>query len=66
LDFFEVLGEDILKAVEEIRLSRKVPGCFNSTFIALIPKLDCPENFDGYRIISLYNYVYKIGLRLLC
>eukprot|EP01018_Ginkgo_biloba_P032610 Gb_14068 [translate_table: standard] len=57
LDFFELLGEDLLRVIEEVRLTEKVQGNFNSTFIALIPKIDCPENFDGFRPISLCNCV---------
>eukprot|EP01018_Ginkgo_biloba_P034393 Gb_34571 [translate_table: standard] len=49
-------GEDLLRVIEEVRLTRKVPGNFNSTFIALIPNIDCPENFDGFRPISLCNW----------
>ena len=38
-DVFDVLGDDLLCVLEQIRLSRKMPGGYNSTFIALIPKL---------------------------
>jgi hypothetical protein len=65
LDFFEVLGDDILKVVEDIMLLRKVPSCFIATFIALIPKIDCPENLDVYMPISLCNYIYKIMYNVL-
>jgi hypothetical protein len=36
LDFFDLLGEDLLQVVEEVRRSRKVPVNINTTFIALI------------------------------
>jgi len=65
LDFFEVVGQDLLKVVEEIQLTGKVPGNTNSTFISLIPKLDYPENFDGYKPISLCNCVYKIVSKII-
>jgi len=42
LDFFELLGYDLLRVIEEVILSGKVPGIFNSTFIALIPNSNCP------------------------
>jgi hypothetical protein len=60
LDFFELIGEDLLRVVEEVRLLRKVPGSINSTFIALIPSLIIVESFNGFRPISLCNCVYKI------
>jgi hypothetical protein len=43
LFFFELLGEDIIWVVEEVRMSRKVSRNINATFIALIPKVDYPN-----------------------
>jgi hypothetical protein len=60
IEFFDLLGEDLLRVVEEVRTSGRVPVSFNSTFIALIPKVDCPETFEGFRPISLCNCIYKI------
>ena len=57
LDFFEFLREYILRVVEEVMLLGKVLGSFNSIFIASIPKQDCSENFDGFRLISLCDCV---------
>ena len=33
---------------------------FNSTFLALIPKIDHPLSFEDFRPISLCNFAYKI------
>lgn len=38
---------------------------FNSTLIALIPKVDKPQSFDDFRPISLCNCVYKITSRII-
>jgi hypothetical protein len=38
LDFFDIIGHDIHKVVEETRLNGKIYGVFNATFVALIPK----------------------------
>ena len=54
------MGLDLLRVIEVSRKCGKIPTVFNSTFIALIPKSDCPCTFDGYRPISLCNYSYKI------
>jgi hypothetical protein len=60
LDFFDLLGNDLLEVVEESRRLGKVSGALNATFIALIPKSDKPDSFGGFRPIALCNLVYKI------
>lgn len=60
LTFYDLLGQDLLKVVEESRSSGCLYHAINSTFIALIPKSDTPSSFDDYRPISLCNCLYKI------
>jgi len=60
LAFYELLGQDLLKVVEECTLTRSLYNAINSTFIALIPKFDTSSSFDDYRPISLCNCLYKI------
>eukprot|EP00253_Pinus_taeda_P024332 PITA_24332 len=60
LAFYEILGHDLLKVVEESRTTGTLYHAINSTFIALIPKTDSPSSFDDYRPISLCNFLYKI------
>eukprot|EP00253_Pinus_taeda_P031782 PITA_31782 len=60
LAFFDVLGQDLLRVVEESRTTGSIYHAINSTFIALIPKSDSPTSFDDYRPISLCNCLYKI------
>jgi hypothetical protein len=62
---YEFLGQDILKVVEDTRLSGRIPTSFNSTFIALIPKSDNPSSLDEYRPISLCNCIYKIVTKII-
>ena len=50
----------LLRVVDESRVSKIIHGPINSTFIALIPKLDHPSSFDDFRLISLCNCLYKI------
>ena len=57
---FDVLGRDLLRVVEDSRINGKIPVVFNSTFIALIPKIDTPKSFDDFRPIYLCNFIYKI------
>ena len=55
IDLYDLLGADILKVVEDSRLSRRILACFNSTFISLNPKVDNPKTLHDFRPISLCN-----------
>ena len=57
---FDVLGEDLLRVVEDSRQSGKIPVVFNTTFISLIPKVDHPNTFEYFRPISFCNFIYKV------
>jgi hypothetical protein len=58
--FFDIMGEDLHRAVEESRYSGHISGALNATFFALIPKVSKPETFNDFRPISLCNFVYKV------
>ena len=60
IDLYDVLGADLLKVVEDTRLFGRISACFNSTFIALIPKVDNPKSLHDFRPISLCNCIYKV------
>ena len=53
LHFFDLVGRDLLKAVESSRISGRITPSLNSTFLALIPKKDKPTNFAKFKPISL-------------
>ena len=55
IGFFDLIGADMLKVVEEYRLDGHVHGPIKCTFIALIPQKDQPKFFDDFRPISLCN-----------
>ena len=59
LHFFDLVGLDILSAVDHSRVEGRITGALNATFITLIPKCDKPLTFVDYRPISLCNLVYK-------
>jgi hypothetical protein len=65
LAFFDLVGNELLEVVEESRRLGKVSGELNATFIALIPKSDKPDSFDGFRPIALCNLVYKIITKII-
>jgi hypothetical protein len=58
--FFDLVSDDLVQMVEESRLFGNIPGCLNSTFLALIPKENNPTTFGDYRPISLCNLCYKL------
>lgn len=60
LSFFEVIGSDLLSAVEKSWTSGRLEAAITSTFIALISKTDKPSTFDDFCPISLCNCLYKI------
>ena len=57
--FYDLVKEDLLKAVKESQRVRKVLGALNMTFLALIPKKQNPSSFEQFRPISCCNMVYK-------
>jgi hypothetical protein len=63
-DFFhhcwDMIKEDVWKAVEESRTSGQVLSALNATFITLIPKEERATNPKQFRPISLCNVIYKI------
>lgn len=67
LGFFELLGDDLLMVVEEVRTTLRVLRSFNDTFIPLIPKVYYLETYDRFRPrpISVCNYLYKIILKVI-
>jgi hypothetical protein len=58
--FFDLVSDDLVQMVEESRMYGNIPGCLNSTFLALIPKENNPTTFGDYRPISLCNLCYKL------
>jgi hypothetical protein len=65
LHFFDLIKDDLLNVVEDVRISGRLAGSLNSTFLALIPKINNPQNFGDFRPISLCNLVYKIISKVL-
>jgi hypothetical protein len=60
IGFFDLIGKDILEVVEESRKVGHIHAPLNSTFIALIPKIDNPQSFEDFHPISLCNVIYKV------
>ena len=60
LHFFDLLGNELLSAVDYARVSGCIPSSLNSTFLALIPKKENRFTFVDFRPISLCNLLYKL------
>ena len=63
--FWDLLKGDIWGMVEEFYTYSKLPRGFRSFFLALIPKLHCPQGLGDYRPISLMGSLHKIISKLL-
>lgn len=57
---WEILGEDLWKAIEASRNGGSLLAEINYSFFTLIPKKDCPEHPGDFRPIALCNTIYKI------
>ena len=66
LEFFDLMGGEILEMVEISKTKRFFTGTLNSTFITLMPKRGNPINFQDFRLISLCNLVYNITTKIIC
>jgi hypothetical protein len=64
-DFWEELKGDVMRFVSEFHRNGRLSKGLNSTFIALIPKLDSPQRLNDYRPISLVGSLYKILAKVL-
>jgi hypothetical protein len=65
INFYKLVGKDLFDAVEETSLRDAVIRLINSTFIALIPKVNCPNSFGDFRPIAQCNLCYKIITKII-
>ncbi|MCI31076.1 cysteine-rich receptor-like protein kinase, partial [Trifolium medium] len=56
---------DIMRFMAEFHRNGKLSKGLNSTFIALIPKVDSPQHLNDFRPISLVGSLYKIMAKML-
>ncbi|MCH95507.1 LINE-1 reverse transcriptase like, partial [Trifolium medium] len=56
---------DIMRFISEFPRNGKLTRGINSTFIALIPKVDSPQKLNDFRPISLVGSIYKILAKVL-
>jgi hypothetical protein len=64
-EFWVELKTDVLRFVSDFHRNGKLTKGLNSTFIALIPKVDSPQRLNEFRPISLVGSLYKILAKVL-
>ncbi|PNX60607.1 cysteine-rich receptor-like protein kinase, partial [Trifolium pratense] len=64
-DFWVELRGDIMRFLTDFHRNGKLTKGLNSTFIALIPKIDSPQRLNDFRPISLVGSLYKILAKVL-
>eukprot|EP00253_Pinus_taeda_P013336 PITA_13336 len=57
---WSIVKQDVWEVVEDSRSSRTILKSLNSTFLALIPKVEEAKTPDKFRPIALGNVIYKI------
>ena len=64
-EFWEVVQGDIMRFITDFHRNDRLTRGINSTFIALIPKVDSPQRLHDFRPISLVGCLYKILSKVL-
>ncbi|PNX79707.1 cysteine-rich receptor-like protein kinase, partial [Trifolium pratense] len=64
-DFWAELRGDVMRFISDFHRNGKLAKGINSTFIALIPKIDSPQRLNDFRPISLVGSLYKILAKVL-
>ncbi|MCH83612.1 cysteine-rich receptor-like protein kinase, partial [Trifolium medium] len=64
-DFWAEFRGDLMRFISEFHRNDKLTKGINATFIALIPKIDCPQRLNDFRPISLVGSLYKILAKML-
>ena len=64
-EFWEHLKDDVMRFITDFHRNGKLTRGINTTFIALIPKVDSPQRINDFRPISLVGSLYKILSKVL-
>ena len=63
--FWNIIGDDVVKAIHSCLNSENILPGLNHTFISLIPKVKSPELVIEFRPIALCNVLYKLVSKVL-
>jgi len=64
-EFWDLLQDDLMRFMVEFHRNGKLTKGINSTFIALIPKVNSPQRLNDFRPISLGGCLYKVLAKVL-
>ena len=64
-DFWDIMRDDVMRFLVEFHRNGRLAKGINSTFIALIPKVESPQRLSDFRPISLVGSLYKILSKVL-
>ena len=64
-EFWDIMQVDVMRFLMEFHRNGRLAKGINSTFIALIPKVDNPHRLNDFRPISLVGSIYKILAKVL-
>ncbi|KAL6144809.1 hypothetical protein ACLB2K_055499 [Fragaria x ananassa] len=57
---WDIVGQDVVSAVQYFFRTGKLPSSFNSSLIILIPKVEHADCIKNFRPIALANFIFKI------
>ena len=63
--YWSVVGDNVIKEVQEIFTTSIMPGHLNETLISLIPKQPGADCLAAFGPINLCNTVYKIMTKII-
>lgn len=64
-EYWHLLKDDMKQTMDEFHDTGKWPRGTNSSFLALIPKIDSPQSLNDFRPISLVGCLYKVVTKIL-
>ena len=63
--YWDIVGDQLVLAVQSFFRNGWLLKDFNKTFISLIPKKKGAHNFNHFRLIGLCNVCYKVILKII-
>lgn len=63
---WEILGDDVVRAVSQFFATGKMLKSWNNTTITLIPKVQNPVHLGDFRPVSCCHVLYKCVSKLIC